>query len=135
MQTFVPYANCTHSAAVLDRLRLGKQRVEAYQIALTLTGQSTGWRNHPAVKMWRGYENALLYYGWVMCQEWIERGYRDSLQIKFIQMSLPGKVIFPQWWGDERVHVSHQSNLLRKAPNLYAQHFSVPDDMPYFWPV
>jgi len=32
MQTFVPYANFSESAKVLDRQRLGKQRVETLQV-------------------------------------------------------------------------------------------------------
>jgi len=36
MQTFLPYPNFDASAAVLDDRRLGKQRVEAKQILLTL---------------------------------------------------------------------------------------------------
>ncbi len=34
MQTFLPYDSYADSAAVLDRARLGKQRVEAKQILL-----------------------------------------------------------------------------------------------------
>lgn len=37
------------------------------------------WENHPAVRMWRGYEGILAYYGFVMCEEWIKRGFKDRL--------------------------------------------------------
>src|SRR4051812_49870546 len=56
MQTFLPYAGFTASAEVLDPKRLGKQRVETLQVLRGLTLPTYGWRHHPAVKMWRGYE-------------------------------------------------------------------------------
>ena len=63
MLTFLPYADFGLSARCLDRKRLGRQRVECLQILRTLRGVSTGWRNHPAVKMWQGCENTLALYG------------------------------------------------------------------------
>lgn len=38
MQTFLPYSNFAESAKILDRYRLGKQRVECLQIFKTLKG-------------------------------------------------------------------------------------------------
>ena len=52
MQTFVPYPDLHDSAAVLDYRRLGKQRVEAYQIIRAALHLSKGWGNHPATRMW-----------------------------------------------------------------------------------
>ena len=62
MQTFLPYSDFERSAKTLDYKRLGKQRVEAYQILQALSDPNYGWQNHPAVKMWRGYEEALVAY-------------------------------------------------------------------------
>jgi hypothetical protein len=64
MQTFLPYPDLKKSFEVLDYRRLGKQRVEAMQILNILLSdkKSGGWVNHPAVKMWRGYEDALCVY-------------------------------------------------------------------------
>jgi hypothetical protein len=61
MQTFLPYKDFKKSAKVLDNKRLGKQRVEAFQILNILLGRTKtkGWRNHPAVLMWKGHSNAL----------------------------------------------------------------------------
>jgi Pyrimidine dimer DNA glycosylase len=50
------------TARCLDDVRLGKQRVETYQIVRTLDGVTTGRRHHPAVRMWRGYEGTLVAY-------------------------------------------------------------------------
>jgi len=44
MQTFLPYQNFTKSAQCLDRQRLGKQRVEAWQILQAITNPSYGWQ-------------------------------------------------------------------------------------------
>lgn len=63
MQTFLPYPDFTESAAVLDRDRLGKQRVEALEVLRGPTVPGCGWRNHPAARMRIGYEEALVRYG------------------------------------------------------------------------
>lgn len=130
IQTFLPYADFNETAKVLDYKRLGKQRVEAYQITRVLQGLTKGWRNHPAVLMWEGFEPALFEYGRVICLEWIERGYNDSLLDKFPQES----IIYPPWLGDTRLHISHQANLVRKDPDHYRQYFpEVDETMPYYW--
>ena len=63
MQTFLPYADFERSARALDAKRLGKQRVETIQVVRALTRPGYGWANHPAVLMWKGYEEALGRYG------------------------------------------------------------------------
>ena len=41
----------------------------------------------------------------------------------------------PGWLGDEALHRSHQSALVRKDPEHYRRFFpDVPDDLPYVWP-
>lgn len=60
MQTFITDFNMAQNAKNLDNKRLGKQRVEALQIASCLLEKETRWRNHPAVKMWKGYESFLI---------------------------------------------------------------------------
>lgn len=140
MQTFLPYSDFARSAYVLDDKRLGKQRVETLQILNALRLPNYGWKNHPAVRMWVGYEYMLTYYGRSMCAEWVRRGFKDTCLGKFdaIQLELPATAfafLRPWWLDDERLTRSHQSNLLRKDPTHYKQHFpGVPDDLPYFWP-
>jgi len=70
VQTFLPYDDFVASAAVLDDRRLGQQRVETYQILRALTWTSYGWKNHPAVTMWRGFTPALVRYGLDVCDAW-----------------------------------------------------------------
>lgn len=60
MMTFLPHEDFEKSAQSLDYRRLGKQRVEAMQIYNCLL-KPTRWKNHPAVLMWSGYEDALAH--------------------------------------------------------------------------
>jgi hypothetical protein len=132
VNTFLPYADFIQSAKALDYRRLGKQRVEAWQILNALLGNSKGWTNHPATNMWRGHERSLCEYGIAICDEWIQRGYKDTMRERFIAMhsQLPNTGL-PEFIGDLEFHVSHQSNLKRKDADHYT--FEVPDDLPYIW--
>lgn len=137
MQTFLPYSSFVASAKSLDRQRLGKQRVEAYQILRALRGESKGWVNHPATRMWRGYERALIHYTTVMCNEWVARGYKDSIKDKVVPMLWDyNSYQMPPFIGNPEFHDSHRSNLVRKLPEYYGPKFpNVPADLPYIWPV
>lgn len=136
MQTFLPYPDFTRSAQVLDRQRLGKQRIEARQIIETIeSGRiSGGWVNHPAVNMWRGHIPALACYGVAICDEWIRRGYKDAQRPFFAARAAP--FVYPAWLTPAFC-LSHQSNLLRKNRLHYSSHFGLDlrDDLPYLWPV
>jgi hypothetical protein len=131
VQTFLPYADFDQTARALDDRRLGKQRVEAMQILNVLEGRSRGWRRHPAVIMWRGYEDALRIYMNACIREWIRRGRNNNMQLADSSAS----VTMPPWLGDERVHSAYRAMLLRKDPQHYAA-FSWTDEADdYFWPV
>ncbi|MGW3347699.1 MSMEG_6728 family protein [Nonomuraea rubra] len=149
MQTFLPYPDFTATAAVLDPLRLGKQRVETLQVLRALTVPGYGWRHHPAVKMWTGYEEALVRYGLEVCRHWCSLGrtdtcagtmstelarHRGNPDIR-AQPELAAAGELPPWLGDERLHLSHRSALLRKDPGFYRPIFGdEPDDLDYVWP-
>lgn len=139
MQTFLPYEEFSASASVLDRLRLGKQRVEVLQLLGPLSGRPSRWRNHPAVRMWRGWEHVLIDYGLEVCAEWVKRGYRDTCAGKIAAFDMlfhaqrDGRA--PPWLGDPAFHLAHRSNLVRKKPDWYGPVWpGVPDDLPYVWP-
>jgi len=151
MQTFLPYPDFAESAKVLDYRRLGKQRVEVLQLlkalhdgpeqsVYTINGaqriRKTPWYNHPAAKMWRGYENALVSYGLDCCAEWIERGYKDTCMVKIdAYWNHDANQDQPPWLGNEDFHAAHRSNLLRKDPVHYGQFgWTEPNDLPYIWP-
>ena len=141
MQTFLPYKSFEKSAKCLDYRRLGKQRVEAWQIYQALTKENYGWKNHPIVKMWKGYELSLLFYGAIICEEWRNRKYKDNMLYRFVQeltkLQLLGlKRKYPSWIGDVDFHDSHKSNLLRKDKEFYSRYnWNVPDNLPYIWRV
>ena len=136
MQTFLPYQNFYKCAKCLDNKRLGKQRVEVKQIYLALT-KGSRWENHPIVKMWKGYEEALLFYGIVICKEWKNRGFKDNLLQEFEEeFTKYSNGVFPNWLGNEEFHKSHRLNLLFKNPEHYVQYFDedVPTTKPeYVW--
>lgn len=141
MQTFMPYADVRASVGCLDRQRLGKQRIEALQILRALKGITKGWRNHPAAKMWEGFEPQLAFYGVAACDEWIDRGYNDTTRPRFfdtepqVEEFALSPLEWPGWMGNLDFHLSHRSNLVRKSPEYYRIFFGdVPDNLPYVWP-
>ena len=83
MQTFLPYPDFRLSARCLDNKRLGKQRVEAWQILRTLLGENEGWKNHPAVRMWYRKTTALKIYSDAIVREWINRGFKNNMKLFF----------------------------------------------------
>lgn len=131
----MPYADYVKTAQCLDYRRLGKQRVEAYQLINILTGKSKSkaWSHHPACLMWKGYEDALKMYFNVIVYEWVSRGYKNNMSYynDYDAKSLK----LPFWFGDDKFHASHRSNLLRKDKSYYERFgWSEPDDLPYVWP-
>ena len=134
MQTFLPYKSFNESFKVLDYRRLGKQRVEAYQILNVLLSRTKtkGWVNHPATKMWKGYENALKQYLNECIDHWISRGYNNNMKKEVIE----GDIVYPHWLGDDDFHSAHRSNLLRKDKEFYSQYmWTESDNMEYYWPI
>ena len=149
MQTFLPYADFDAAARALDDRRLGKQRVEVLQVLRALTRPVYGWKHHPAVLMWAGHEEALVAYGVAVCREWCRRGHVDTCRTKIVEAGATGGVTrnrtqaelatagaLPPWLGDEALHRSHRSALVRKDPGYYRPRFDgVSDDLDYVWPV
>jgi hypothetical protein len=133
MQTFLPYADLQESVRVLDYRRLGKQRVETFQVLNILLDRTPtkGWRNHPVTVMWTGYESALQLYQNYTIQEWISRGYKNTMLLEDFDMN---SVVMPHWFGLEVFHRSHRSNLLRKDYEYYSQYFDEDPNLPYYWP-
>ncbi len=149
MQTFLPYPDFAVSAGVLDPRRLGKQRVEAIQVLRGLTVPGYGWRHHPAVKMWAGYEEALVRYGLETCAAWAAADRADTCAATLLtelrsacgivrvrpQHALAATGDLPPWLGDEAFHAAHRSALLRKDPDFYRPLFAdAPPGLPYVWP-
>ena len=148
MQTFLPVRSFVKSAEFLDTKRLGKQRVEAAQIAEILLNQPIlpknlqsivpfnrefmAWSNHPAVLMWKNHDQWLLNYLDCTIGEWCSRDYNNTIQVPNYDCS---NQVPPAWLGDEKFHQSHRSNLIRKDPLFYSKFWpEEADNLPYFWP-
>lgn len=162
MQTFLP--STQHYADIakqLDNRRLNKQALEGWQILMTLLELDPlgnhrtpkGWVNHPAVKMWRGYELALYTYVMAMVAEWKQRGFQSTLGEKAtetIRVAYENALLDetdpkPDWMLDsvqfERIASSHRRALLVKDYEWYSQFNwaedpgTQPADYEYVWPV
>lgn len=157
MQTFVPLTSSyADIAKVLDNKRLNKQALEGWQILMTNLKldphgnhrEPKGWYNHPAAKMWRGYELGLYTYVYEMVKEWQSRGFKSTIGDKalgtIMQAAVLGRVTgdeVPPWLGNEDIARTHRQALLVKDYEWYSQ-FGWPEDLgypptdyEYIWPV
>lgn len=132
MQTFLPYPDFPKCALVLDDRRLANQLNEVRQIARVLIGESDGWRNHPAVAMWRGHLGALLTYGAQCYTEWMRRfdegrrgGKRAHKSGEWILFGAPEPALDewarPSWLYAPAVCSAYRALLLAKDPEWYGQ--------------
>jgi hypothetical protein len=151
MQTFLPEADFSQTAKVLDRQRLMKQRVENLQILKSLAGlyPSGAWSNHPAVKMWFGHEDWLLLYNEAILKEVFLRGYKDNTHVEFDKVyeeNFLGLESEKPWWlGDFNLHYTHKGRLFEKNPEhyyFYSEYSDFKDEnltccseCNYYWPV
>jgi hypothetical protein len=99
--------------------------------------------------MWQGWEEALVAYGVAICREWRRRSFADTVEAKLLtdaakagvtgvrsQSELAATGELPPWLGDQRLHRSHRSALVRKDREHYRAAFpDVADDLDYHWPV
>lgn len=146
MQTFITDHNLHISARNLDNKRLGKQRVEALQIADCIIKKPSAWKNHPAVKMWNGYEAYLLneyitkiFFEWEYIREFKNDGC-FSWYLELFCMLRKQKDRFyrtykkPEWITDIFIE-THRSNLIRKYPEHYKILFpDTIENLEYIWP-
>lgn len=135
MQTFLPFDDYKKSAFALDGARLRNQRGECKTIFQALENKDH-WFNHPATRMWWGYEHQLILYTLTIMDECarmgtssISRGWFESRLDRY-----PNRV--PHWLGSSDFHIAHKSNLLRKQPSHYRDllGWQEPDNLPYIWP-
>lgn len=89
MQIFRPFESHEETAQFLDDVRLNKQIVEAYQIALLslkklelIPAVKMGYQNHPMVNFifnhGKPYLPDLIAYITILNREWIARGFKRS---------------------------------------------------------
>lgn len=119
-------------ALTLDYKRCGKQRVEAKQILTILEGTNKrkGWDNHPAVHMWRGFEEALKLYINAHIYVWINHHkYKNTMKTYHVT-----NVIVPPFISNKHFVRRHQSNLMGKDPVFYGKYqWDVPLQVGYYW--
>lgn len=156
MQVFLPESSFARCAEVLDTKRLVKQLLEGRQILTVLAGESTskGWKNHPAVKMFEGYEVTLVAYLAAIRDEMDARGYKWEKNWAVIQdiydKHYKGEPQpWPYWMLDQslwnRLMITHRGRLWEKDPVKYQQyesegkvfmeHVCCPESTcTYYWP-
>lgn len=137
MQTFLPYSNFKKSLSALDDKRLGKQRVEAFQILKALkAGPGAAWYNHPAVQMWKGYEELLKEYHNTCIKVWVSRGFENNMEYAILTPTVD-PVPIPWWLGVEKFHRAMRARLIHKNPVYYDMWPEDEDfnDSRYWWPV
>ena len=154
MQTFLPSKDFDITASMLDSKRLNKQILEAYQILKVLSSNdpNAGWRNHPAVKMWRGYEHGLFTYALAMVNEANKRGIKTDrnmenlMALRIVHLPKWGHGL-PKWYNNSsemsRITATHKARLYVKDPEYYFEFSSfvnnknnVPccEGCNYYWP-
>jgi hypothetical protein len=141
MQTFLPYADFIKSADILDKKRCWKQVVEAKQIISILSHleecpkDKVPWMNHPAVKMWVGYEAALKSY----FDEFLwECTNIHGIHTKYKPYIFYGRYQSPWWLGNEEFHRAMRARLIEKDRDFYLPLFPEDEgynDGKYWWPV
>jgi Pyrimidine dimer DNA glycosylase len=127
MQLFMPYPDLAASAAALDPVRLGKQRLEAYECAMQA-------RSHPCATAWAGHEAAAMHFARLCSRRYTSFTRKNGVPYDSTKMlakiqaweaiNAAGPTM-PTWFGNEEVHVMYQRWLTRKNPDLYGPIFGV----------
>lgn len=153
MMTFLPYPDFRKSAQTLDKRRCFAQVREAKQILNVLEGKSKGYKNHPAVLMWKGFEKELKHYYNIFLNECLEihkiktnywyedcyysYGVRTEAVIVnnnhdviheplnyFVDNEIPSwERNKPFWLGQEPFHRAMRARLIEKDPEFYGPKF------------
>ena len=114
MQIFLPSPSCLQTARQLDKRRLNKQIIEAAQILRAIDGESRGWLNHPATRMYRSHKLWLQLYR--ACLMAFQSGDLEAAEA----ISRQADAVRPPFVTDEFCR-QHARRLYTKAPELYPQ--------------
>lgn len=110
MQVFI-IGSPLETAKALDDLRLNKQIIECHQILDALNG-AKAWSNHPVVLQYRGYEEWLKLYTFVL-EEYRNGNYSVAEAID--------SVMVPPPFHDEEFFNQMKRRLYTKNPHHYSQ--------------
>lgn len=139
MQIFMPHPDYEETAWTLYPGHPGHLGNQFYREGRTIL--FGGWRNHPASKMWYNYRHSLCDYLVELYRVLKKRGIGDYRkyykEIRTFQKTLNDNGE-PKWLGNQEVHDSHKSNLLRKdiekGWNWYNKFgWEVPNNLSYVW--
>lgn len=126
MQTFITDTPANkYGVRYLDQKRLVKQLLECRQIFAALAGETKGWRNHPATKMWRGHEYQLFEYASAVADEMSARDYAyQKNYYEILRLATPfGVTSEPSWFADDeysKIMYTHRGRLHIKNPEFYS---------------
>ncbi|SPN79643.1 Hypothetical protein BRZCDTV_450 [Brazilian cedratvirus IHUMI] len=123
-------------ASIMDRQRAGKQRVEAMQLLDVLLARKplSSWKNHPATKMWTPWTEALKLYHNMFIQEWIGRGYKNTMKLEKIDENKIEEQGLPQFLTNKHFIERMQANLLHKDAEFYGEYdWQVAPATCYYW--
>ena len=150
MQTFLPYSDFLESADTIDykaHSRLWKQVLEAKQLLVILqkmeersinnTNEKIGYENHPAIKMWLGYNELLTHYINSFIKVYNVKANKD-LKLLPVTINNIDEVEKPWWFGNKYFHDSHKARLLSKNLDYYSDYFNKDkyskfNNGEYFW--
>jgi len=86
---------------------------EGYWWDYVLPGEeliTPGFKLHPAILMWIGFEETLKYYINCHIDEWISRGFNNNMQLYGIKHP----IIYPDWIYDDKLIKCHKATLINR---------------------
>ena len=147
--TYLPYPCYARTSECLHNEELWHTRVAALtilevllELPTTFPTPKAGLQEHPCVRMWRGYEHALVNYAFICNLEWKLRGHEETLtdKIATLQKCIPTKYEVPWWKFIDSITHSHRKALLRNRRSHYRLYFTEDKESKIasgilFWPV
>jgi len=132
--TFITDDDPKVCARNLDYKRLGKQKLECKWIINSIESKKNN--KHPGYLMWEGYLNYLKHYTNCIIEEWLRRGYKNTMEI----YSLPSEFEKPWFFTYRPLQLTHICSLKRKDSNYYNNVFPNSPEITqymtigYLWP-
>lgn len=135
MFLLIPQPHFAGSAETFDNGMLLRMLYIGEEAYLQLANQLGGNREGVTAHMWGGYRYSLLMYVNQLKKVARKRGFKTT-EYEFPPLRMIPHVHLPPWFGDERVHISHQAILLRGNRRFYERYgWGVMPDYPVLAPV
>jgi hypothetical protein len=108
-----PFVYILSGDFLIEHLKQGDEHEEWNKNKITVeTGERVikmGFCNHPIVEMWFGYEDALKEYIDCHIDEWMARGYKNTMKRYGVKGGEK-----PVWCGWKKFHDNHKGALINK---------------------